>query len=126
MAYATIEDVQARITRTLTTDEERVCPAMLDDAGALIDAWNADAPEDAKKIVSCNMVIRALSSGEDSDIPFGATQGSRGALGYTESWTVSSGGSIGEMYLTKNDKRLLRVGNRIGAYSPVEEMVCAE
>lgn len=54
--------------------------------------------------------------------PTGASQGSASALGYTQSWTMS-GGSVGELYLSKPEKRLLGVGNRIGARSPVEDLV---
>ena len=41
------------------------------------------------------------------------------ALGYTQSWTMN-GGSSGELYLSKLEKRLLGCGDRIGARSPVE------
>ena len=126
MAYATIQDVQARMTRALTQAEQTMCATLLDDAAVIIDAWNARATADAKKIVSCNMVIRKLGDGEDSGIPIGATQGSMSGLGYAQSWTIS-GGSTGEMYLAKGDKKLLGVSNKIGSYSPVEELVpCVE
>ena len=46
-----------------------------------------------KKIVSCRMVIRALGDGSVSGVPMGATQGSMSALGYSQSWTISGGGS---------------------------------
>ena len=121
MAYATIEDIENRMIRDLTTDEEAVCTNLLEDAAVIIDAYNADADTDAKKVVSCRMVIRSIGS-TDSDIPIGATQGSMSAMGYSQSWTVSNG-SVGELYLTKLDKKLLGVGNRIGSYSPVEELV---
>lgn len=122
MAYATVSDVQARMMRTLTDAEQIVCATLLDDAAVMIDAYNADASADAKKIVSCNMVIRKLGDGEDSGIPIGATQGSMSGLGYSQSWTMGGGGSTGEMYLAKSDKKLLGVGNMIGSYSPVEEL----
>ena len=121
--YATVADIQARLLRTLTADETRVCGTYLEDAAAVIDTWNSEASADAKKIVSCNMIIRQLNDGQDSGIPMGATQGSMGGLGYTQSWTISSG-SVGEMYLTRMDKKLLGASNRIGSYSPVEELVC--
>lgn len=125
MAYATVSDVQARMTRTLSTAEQTMCGTLLDDAAVIIDAWNKNAAADAKKIVSCNMVIRKLGDGEDSGIPIGATQGSMSGLGYSQSWTLSSG-STGELYLAKVDKKLLGVGNQIGSYSPVEELAsCA-
>lgn len=125
MAYATIADVQARMNRTMSEAEETMCSTLLDDAAVVIDAYNADASEGAKKIVSCNMVIRKLGDGEDSGIPMGATQGSMSGLGYAQSWTISGGGSTGEMYLAKIDKKLLGVGNQIGSHSPVEDL-CAE
>lgn len=117
MAYATIEDVQARMTRTLTDDEERVCASLLDDAGILIDAYNEDASADSKKAVSCRMVIRALGDGEIG-IPVGATQGSQAGLGYSESWTITNG-SVGQLYLEKVEKKMLGVGDQIGASNPL-------
>lgn len=122
MAYATVEDVQARMTRTMSESEQAICSTMLDDAAVIIDSFNKNASEDSKKVVSCRMVIRQLGDGSDSGIPIGATQGSMSGLGYAQSWTVSNG-SVGEVYLSKLDKQLLGVGNRIGSYSPVEEMV---
>ena len=121
-AYATVSDVQARMTRTMSTAEQTMCATLLDDTAVLIDAWNANASADAKKIVSCNTVIRKLGDGEDSGIPIGATQGSMSGLGYAQSWTISSG-STGELYLSKTDKKLLGASNQIGSYSPVEELV---
>ena len=126
-AYATVSDVQARMTRTMSSDEQTMCATLLDDAAVIIDAYNVNALADAKKIVSCNMVIRKLGDGEDSGIPIGATQGSMSGLGYSQSWTMSGGGSTGEMYLARVDKKLLGVSNKIGSYSPVEELVpCVE
>ena len=123
MAYATVTDVQARMNRTMSQSEQTMCGTLLDDAAVIIDAWNKNAGTDAKKIVSCNMVIRKLGDGEDSGIPMGATQGSQSGLGYSQSWTISSGGSTGEMYLAKSDKKLLGVSNQIGSYSPTQELV---
>ena len=124
-AYATIDDVQDRILRELSTKEQTVATNLLDDIGVTIDAYNANASAEAKKIVSCNAVIRALGTG-DSDVPIGATQGSMSANVYSQSWTISSGGSVGQLYLTKADKKLLGVGSKIGSYSPVQEMVPSE
>ena len=123
MAYATVTDVENRITRTLTTDEESVCGYLLDDAAVIIDAFNSEASADAKLTVSCRMVIRALGDGEPTGVPIGASQGSMAALGYSQSWTMSGGATIGELYLNKLDKKLLGAGNSIGSYSPVQELV---
>lgn len=120
MAYATVNDVQARIAKTLTAAEQALCGNQLDDAAVIIDAYKASASADAKKVVSCRMVIRTLNV--DSDIPIGATQGSLSGLGYSQSWTIGSGSS-GELYLSKTDKQLLGSGNNIGSHSPVEDLV---
>lgn len=122
MAYATVEDVKARTTATYTPEEENVLGALLDDAAVMIDGCNAEASADAKKIVSCRMVIRAMGAG-NGGIPVGATQGAMTAGPYTQSWTVSGGGTVGEMYLGKADRQLLGAGDRIGSYSPVEGLV---
>lgn len=122
-AYATVEDVENRITRTLSTDEEAVCGTLLDDAAVIIDAFNALASADAKLVVSCRMVIRALGDGEPTGVPIGASQGSMAALGYSQSWTMGIGGQVGELYLSKLDKELLGTSNKIGSYSPTQELV---
>ena len=122
MAYATVQDVKDRITRTLSTEEESVCAKLLDDSAIIIDAYNAQANADAKLVVSCRMVIRALGDG-DTSVPMGATQGSMSGLGYAQSWTIGAGGTVGEVYLGKLEKKLLGLGNRIGSYSPVQELV---
>ena len=123
MAYATVQDVMARTTRSFTVEETNVITALLDDAAILIDAYKSEAGESRKKVVSCRMVLRAM--GTDNDIPMGATQGSMSGLGYSQSWTIGTGGSVGELYLSKTDKRLLGGGNKIGSHSPVEDLTCA-
>lgn len=126
MAYATVEDVQARMTRDMTTDEQAVCTTLLDDAAVIIDAFNTNASVDVKLTVSCRMVIRSLGDGEPSGVPLGASQGSMSGLGYVNSWTMISGGSAGELYLSKLEKQMLGSGNHIGSYSPVQELAVSE
>ena len=121
MSYATAEDVQRRMVKPLSDDQMDVCAALLDDAGVLIDAIAPNASDEAKTTVSCSMVIRAMGSQGDLTVPTGATQGSASALGYSQSWTFGNG-ATGELYLSRTEKRLLGVGNRIGSYSPVEEL----
>ena len=96
MAYATVQDVEARTTHTYTSDEQTVIGTLLDDAAVLIDAYNVNATAEAKKVVSCRMVIRAMGDGSDRGVPMGATQGSMSALGYSQCWTIGSGGGAGE------------------------------
>lgn len=124
MAYAVVSDVQARMTRTLTETEQTVCSTLLSDVAVMIDAIAPKATSYAKRIVSCRAVIRAI--GDGNNYPIGATQGSQSALGYSQSWTVSSGGTVGELYLSKGDRRMLGLGDRIGSYSPVQELVPVE
>lgn len=121
-AYATIEDIKGRMTRTLSATEETVAGNLLDDAAILIDSFNSEASSDSKKLVSCRMVIRALGDGSDG-VPVGATQGSMSALGYSQSWTMANNASVGQLYLDKTDKRILGGVSQIGSYSPVEELV---
>jgi len=121
MAYATVEDVQSRMTRTMSENEQTVCAALLNDAALIIDAYNSSVDFDVKEIVSCRMVIRAIGDGGDQGAPIGATQGSMSALGYSQSWTIGSG-SVGELYLGKLEKKLLGAGDSIGSYSPTQEL----
>ena len=120
-AYATLQDIKDRILRDLSTDEETVATSLLEDAAVIIDDYNQSAPADAKTVVSCRMVIRALGDG-DSSMPMGATQGTMSGLGYSQSWTMGSGGSTGELYIGKLEKKLLGVGDMIGSHSPTEDI----
>lgn len=121
MAYATVSDVQARMSTTMTADQQNICANLLNDAAVIIDAYNSDAATDAKSVVSIRMVSRAMNSG--NDIPIGATQGSMSALGYSQSWTLGTNASVGELYLNRLEKKLLGAGNAIGASNPMYFLV---
>ena len=125
MAYATVEDVQARMSRTMSASEQAVCSNLLDDAAVIIDTYNVNATADSKKVVSCRMVMRAIGDGDGGGIPMGATQGSQSGLGYSESWTIGSG-SAGELYIGKLEKKLLGSDNNIGASNPLEVLTGGE
>lgn len=121
-AYATAADVAAGF-RTLDADEQERAAALLLEAAVLIDAAAPEAEDDARRVVSCRMVRRALGDGDDYSVlgaPMGAMQGAFAAGGYSQSWTVGSGGAVGELYLSKADRLMLGIGNRIGAHSPLE------
>ena len=121
MGYATVQEV-ADGFRRLSDEERERCAAMLEEAAILIDACRADVDNERKRLVSCRMVRRVLGDGMGEGAPLypmGATQGSASALGYSQSWTLS-GGSSGELYLSKTEKRLLGAGDRIGAGSSLE------
>lgn len=121
MAYATVQELQARMQRELTETEQNICESLLEDAAVIIDAYNENAKPDAKRLVSLRMVRRSIGDGS-TDVPIGATQGSMSALGYSQSWTIGSG-SVGELYIGKEDKKLLGASNKIGSYSPTEALV---
>jgi len=120
MAYASVTDVENRMSRPMTASEQTLCSTLLDDASILIDSYHNNASEYAKKVVCCRIVLRVLGSGDDA--PIGASQSTMSALGYSQTWTLPSGSSTGEIYLSKGDKRLLGVGNLIGSHSPIEEV----
>lgn len=122
MGYAVVEEVQAGF-RTLTDEERERCTTLLEEAALVIDAYGKNADPTVKRLVSCRMVRRLLGDGTGGETPLypmGATQGSATALGYTQSWTMGSSGSAGELYLSKLEKKLLGAGNRIGAAGPLE------
>ena len=121
MTYAEVFDVEAGF-RALSKEEQTRCVALLSEAAVIIDHYNPDADADTKRVVSCRMVRRPLGDGEDGvSFPMGATQGTATALGYSQSWTMGSGSS-GELYLSKLEKKLLGVGSRVGARSPLEDL----
>ena len=66
-------------------------------------------------------MARAIGN-TDMDIPTGATQGSMSGMGYSQSWTMQSGGAVGELHLERIEKKLLGVSNKVGTHSPVEDL----
>lgn len=104
MAYAEVTDVEAGF-RTLSEEEKALCAHLLEEAATVIDVYNQDAETERKRLVSCRMVRRQLDAGP----------------GAAQTWTMS-GGSVGELYLSKLEKKLLGVGDKIGARSPVEDL----
>ena len=108
MAYADVSDLEVR-WRTLTDDEQARAEALLDDASAMLDAYVTVDETDEKqmqllKIVTCNMVERAMSTGGDI---FGVTQQSMTAGPYAQ--TFSYANPTGDLYITKAEKRLLGI-----------------
>ena len=119
--YASNSDIEDRLGRTLSDTEEITCQSLLEEAAAIIDGINAGANEDSKKLVSIRMVSRAIGCSNDG-VPMGATQGSMSALGYSQSWTMS-GGSTGELYISKIERQMLGQKLKIGFSSPLEDLV---
>lgn len=120
-AYATVADVQARWTNhTMTADEQTAAATLLDDAAVVLSTLVDVDPNDAEqseilKMVSCNMVIRAMSSAVDA---YGVSNTSITAGVYSQSFTYA--GASGDLYLTKLEKRLLGVTTGYIASIPVQ------
>lgn len=120
MAYASVEDIEAR-WRELSADEKSRADVLLNDASAILDSLVAVDPNDCRQAsvltaVCCNMVIRAMSATE-SDM-FGVSQSSMTAGPYSQSTNYFN--PSGDMYLTKMEKRLLGITvGYIGTIEPV-------
>lgn len=109
MAYAMVDDLEAR-WRTLSTAEKARATVLLGDASVRVDVEcppDADPPSDleARKIVVCEMVKRAMAVGVDS---VGVTSVQMGAGPYQQ--TQQFNNPTGDLYLTKTDRKLLRCG----------------
>ncbi|HAM15348.1 MAG TPA: hypothetical protein DCP91_05730 [Eggerthellaceae bacterium] len=108
MAYADVSDLEVR-WRTLTADEQTRAEALLDDASAMLDAYVTVDETDEKqlnllKIVVCNMVERAMSTGDDM---YGVTQQSMTAVGFSQQFSYAN--PTGDLYITKTEKRMLGI-----------------
>lgn len=119
MAFATVQDVEAR-WRTLSDDEQTRATALLNDASAMLASMmggcaKVQGKEPLLNMVCCNMVIRAMSaSAADS---FGVSQASITAGPYTQSFSYANPG--GDMYLTRAERRMLGISaGYIGTIEP--------
>lgn len=119
-SYASVQQI-ADGFRELTADEKSRAMALAEEASVIVDIYAPNAKYDVKTVVVCRMVRRAIDSGGAPAVPMGASQGTTTAGPYSQSWTIGSG-SAGELYLSKLEKSMLGVGNKIGSYSPVEEL----
>ena len=118
MAYATLEDIEAR-RGALDPDDKEKAAALLEDAAVILNALvvidGTEEQEALLNLVSCNMVIRALSTTPDA---YGVSSLSTTAGVYSESLQYSN--PSGDMYLTKLEKRLLGVTTSyIGYIQPI-------
>lgn len=113
MAYATVEDLQAR-WRILSADEAEVAAARLDDASVQIRAWIGDAGEFADKyddaaarlrIVCCNLAMRSMLAETDS---YGINAGEQ-----SYSWRPMA--AAGDWYMRDSDWALLGLSDSGGS-----------
>ena len=113
MALASAVDVEARLGRSLTTDEQSAVAGLLDEASDLAVAFMRCTPDPVPDEVSrvvARMVARVLST--DSSVPFGLTQSARtqaaGPMTLTNSQTFSEGSTSRAPWLAATDKVVLR------------------
>lgn len=112
MAFATVADLEAR-WRTLTSEEKTLAATLLDDAAVKLSAWviEDDELQAAKlKIVSCDMVKRAMKAGESDMADVEEMSATMGPFGRT----VRFSAQVGELYVTKQEKKLLGGGSCAG------------
>lgn len=121
MAYATVTDVEAR-WRTLTDPEKIRAEVLLEDAAVRLDVscppTEPATPSElsARKIVSCEMVKRAMAS-PGGIAGIGVTSLQTGAGPYQETQQFTN--PTGDLYLTKADRSLLGCGKQIAFTHPM-------
>lgn len=109
MAYATVQDLEAR-WRDLDSDEEAKAATLLDDASAMLAALVCVDATDAQqaallKIVSCSMVMRSMMASEGD--AYGVSQLDYGMGPFSQAAHFAN--PNGDMYLTAQEKRLLGI-----------------
>lgn len=119
MAFADVTDIEAR-WRPLSADEAARADVLIGDASAMLSALVRVKPcdtvqSDLLRSVCCSMVIRSMSAAEAGNV--GVSQASMTAGPYTQSWTYSN--TSGDMYLTKNERRLLGIGSGRVGWAPL-------
>lgn len=112
--YATVEEYEARYGTVTDTQTLQAC---LEDATALIASYldaagvDADSPDEelADRLMRvCRQVAhRSLDSGAAS-VPFGVSQASQTAGGYSLSYSFSN--PNGDIFLTAAERRMLGLG----------------
>lgn len=105
MAYATVKDLESR-WRFLTPSESERAETLLDDAEVILGRYERDENLDLLKVISCNMVKRAMETDGDA---FGLDGQTTPSYGWGESLPA------GELKPTRSELSMLRGGGRIGA-----------
>lgn len=114
-AFATIDDYVLRygdvadeeLLEQILLDASRLIKSELDNSGISIDEDDKDAADRLMQVCR-GVAYRAMDQEQQNSIPFGATQFSQAAGGYSESFTI--GNPYRDIYLTKAEKRLLGIG----------------
>lgn len=120
MAYATVADLEDRYGE-LSTEQADRAEVLLDDAATMIDlTFGSEETDetrlDARKMVSCSMVNRALAASESD--AYGVSNATYTMGPFSQSATFAN--PSGDLYLTAGERRLLGAGGAlIGSIRPV-------
>lgn len=123
MAYAEVTDLEDR-WRSLSESEQTRAGVLLGDAAVRLDALcpPSDPPTvgelAARKIVSCEMVKRAMATPGGTD-GVGVASSQSGAGPFQQ--TLQFSNPSGDLYLTKADRSLLGCGNQVAYTVPMVE-----
>lgn len=102
MVYATVRDLEVR-WRSLTPSESERAEALLDDAAVMLREYEGENL-DVMRVVSCNMVKRAMETNGDA---FGIDGQVTPSMGWAESLPA------GELYVKPAERRMLANGTVI-------------
>ena len=110
MAFATVADLEAR-WRDLSDAEEARASVLLDDAAAYLQSLVEVDPDNEVqaanlKMVSCNMVKRAMSSAASD--AFGVTNATATMGPFSQQ--VAYANPSGDMYVSKSERAILGIG----------------
>lgn len=129
MAYADVDDLRLRWPGLPDTEEaEARAGALLSDAAAVLDADKAPVLDEndvvtdlaVRRLISCAMVERAMKS--DGASQAGVTQESKTMGPFSRSFTFAN--PTGDLYLTKQERRLLGVLKQRAA--SIDLLACPE
>lgn len=114
MELCTEHDVQQRLKRPLTPDEQHWFDSMLQEATALVLSYLRCPPDHYQQripssitIVTSRMIARVIQEGDIDPTSFGATQYGATAGPFSQQLTFTTGSRTGAPWLTKNDKTML-------------------
>lgn len=128
MAYADVIDLEDR-WRTLSESEKARAEVLLGDAAVRLDALCPPsgpptvAGLEARKIVSCEMVKRAMATPGGVD-GMGVTSVQAGAGPFQQTQQFSN--PTGDLYVTKGDRALLGCGGQVAYTHLMAERLPAE
>lgn len=120
MAYATIEDLEARYGEISDEGLRARADVLLEDAATMLDGRVRVDPcdqhqADALRIVSCAMVNRAITAARSDDVGLAEATYTMGP--FTQTATFANPG--GDLYLTSGERSLLGLnGSYIGTIRP--------